>query len=159
MIGALQALVGFLGPSPIVAARRAVSPNPYAPRLGSQQAIASTQTVRAGIAGGLAGAPSGSEPDWATTQGYRPSVYQDLTARAIPPSWFSPNEPLAYFHGPLVLEREPWGQSQRAKAPRILPWTLLPPLARTPKPREMAASYLELNAGHTRLADAFAGDY
>lgn len=152
-------LLGFLGPAPIVAARDATRANPYAPRLASQQAIASSQTVRAGITGGLGESPSGSESDWATTQGYGPSVYQDLSAHAILPSWFSPVEPLTYFHGPLVLEREPWGASQRPKAPRILPWTILPPLARTPKPKDLQAAYNELNAGHTRLQDAFAGDY
>lgn len=154
----LATIVGFLGLAPIQAAQAATRPNPYAPRLASQQAVASTQAVRAGITGGLGESPSGSEADWATTQGYRPSVYQDLTAHAIPPSWFTPNLPPRLGRGPIVLRREAWGASQRAKAPRVVASTLLPPLARTPDPAAAAATYERLNAGRLRLQDAWAED-
>ncbi len=151
----LTGLLGLIGLEPIRAAIGAVGPNRYAPRLGAQQSIAAAQVaygIRPGFQGG-----SGSEVDWIATQGAGPAVAQDLTAGAIPPSTFVPLMPPPIEWGPLLRTGESWGENQRAPAPRLLPWTLLPPTARTPKPRDVQRAYNVGHLGDLRLQDGFEG--
>lgn len=145
------ATLGLL--DPIRAALARVAPNPYAPKLPAQSAIASVQSVT-GLRGGLAG---GSGSEYRFDELAVPSIAQDVTNHRILPSWFRPNLPdpkLLGYQGPLVRVI-PWGEDQRARAPRLLPYTLLPPRARTPAPKDVAAAYVDLHRGATRLQDSF----
>lgn len=172
MIGAI---LGLLMPSPAAAAARAVRPNPYAPSLPTQASFAVGQHVRAGIRSPLSGL-TGSEadaPDELASGNPRPyePLRQAISGHAIPPSTLRPNLPadgslVGSGTGPaagankgwVLLGREAWGGSARAKAPRAIASTLLSPRDRTPLPRDMATGFVAANAGRTRLEDVFDGD-
>jgi len=131
--------------------RERVRPNPYAPKLADQQAIASQQ------AGGLRGGTSGmagsefeyySDPQGASSIGWIGAI-QDITTWARPPCQFLPGDPgrdptdptvLADVHrGPTRLPVDPWGVNQRG-SPHVLTTRINPPTFETPLPRDVAAA-------------------
>jgi len=171
------ALIGLLLPSPVERAKRAVSPNPYAPTLPAQFSVAVGQHVRAGISGGLSGL-TGSEADYQDEQialdaaigGYLPSVRPDVVP--IPPSRLTPRLPDqvegrgtgyntgAYNKGWVVLrrgDRTAWGATSRTihKAQNVINGILLDPLSRAPLPRDAAAAYVKNNPTEIRLEDQY----
>ncbi len=127
--------------------RAAVRPNPYAPRIPDQAAIAAGQATGA-LRGGTAGL-AGSEADYyvdpqgVSTVGYL-RIVQDLPSARRPASTFRAGDPgadpddptvLADFRsGPVRLPVEPWGVSQRG-LPHVISARLNEPTAKTPLPR------------------------
>ncbi len=172
MIG-LAGLIGLLIPSPLGAVKRATGPNPFAPHLVNQSAIATVQGARAGLVGPF-DAITGSEADYPDEQATGRSdvggwIRQDIPAHAIPPSVFHPNLPrtgsligdgtgpqTGYNKGWVILgprRRRVWGGVPRVAKP--ITSTLLDPLERAPLPDDMAAAFIANNKGATRLEDTF----
>lgn len=149
----LAALLGIVGLSPVQPIADRLRPNPAAPRLPDQ---ASLSTWQAGgrLRGGLSGR-SGSEADWADDQEAPGPANQADWGGTLGPSWFAANAPPAYYTGPVLLVRPPWGGDQRAAAPLILPSRLNPPGASTPLPRDVQAAYQEANARRLGPTDIF----
>ncbi len=158
-MSALGSIVAALLPSPLGALRTRLEPNPAAPSLPIQSAIAAGQNVRRGIRGGLSGM-SGSEADYADGQRTPDVLIQDLSAYAIEPSRLrSPNANLppsmyAYNPEPVIIRRPRWGGSTRNR-PKVVSATLLPPTSRTPGFYEMARSRQATQPNEGRLTDPF----
>jgi hypothetical protein len=155
----LSALLGNLGFVLGGRARASVAPNRAAPSLPAQLTLATAQVMSGRLRGGLSGL-SGSETDYADDQRTPDILLQDLTAHAIPASWFrsstaglAPSQ-AAYYRGPVVLGRPRWGSSTRNR-PRLVSSTLLPPTARTPTGQAMAAAYAAANPTRGRITDPF----
>lgn len=164
----LEVLGAFAGSQAVGKLRERVRPNPYAPELVDQGAIAARQAgaLRPGTSG-----IAGSEADWysdpqgASTIGYL-RVVQDVTSVRRPPSYFMPGDPGADPSDPTVLadfrrrlwDQAPsdWGGSTRG-SPHVLASRLNPPLLETPLPREV----VEARAAGAPQADrdAWAGLY
>jgi hypothetical protein len=173
MAGPLGMLLGLLTPSPVGAVTAAVGPNPYAPKLPGQQAIAADQVVSGALRGGLSGL-TGSEADVQDEQisgqdlGNPLLRIVDGLTKRVPQwtSWYLPNLPDelvegrgtgptgAYEKGWIVLRREPWGATTRNR-PKMIASTLLSPRDRAPLPADMATTYQDAHKGATRLEDMF----
>lgn len=170
-MGPLGAILALFLPSPVDVAKRATSPNPYAPSLPAQANFAVGQNVRAGVRPPWS--PTGSEadyPDEQTTGRADVGVIlgQFLPGRQLPPSMFDPNLPpdsssrvgqgtgpqTGPYKGWVVPHRRPWGSSN-GRQPIANASTLLSPLDRSPLPREMADGFVAANKGATRLEDVF----
>lgn len=153
MIGLLANLLSLAVPSPIAKLAERARPNPYAPAVPDQIAIAQSQQVGRGLRGGLAG-DVGSEADYATAgqaAGGRP--VQELPSARRPPAYYAlargihgdpaaGPEPttLADFDRAPQGNQEPWGGSTRTVnngAQSVRAATLLDPLYRSPNARQM----------------------
>lgn len=158
----LEALIGWLVPSPLAKVQERVRPNPYAPDVGrAHWQAAIHQAIRpgvvAGIRGGLSGR-SGSEAAYAEGQRTPNVLVQGLSAHALAPAWFvanygKPPTDGAYNRRPVLLGPE-WGVQQRG-TPMIRATSTLPPMSRTPLPRQMAAAYAATRPNALRLEDIF----
>lgn len=164
----LEILATIAGGQAVGKMRERVRPNPYAPTLVDQGAIATVQAgaLRPGTSG-----MAGSEADWYTDEQGRSTVgwmrvVQDVTSYRRNPSYFTPGDPGADPSDPTVLadfrrrlwDQGPsdWGGSGRG-SPHVLAATLNPPLATTPLPGEV----VEARAAGAPMAerDAWAGLY
>lgn len=164
----LEAIANIAAGQAFARLRARTRPNPYAPTLVDQQAVAIGQAgqLRAG-ASGLAGSEAEwySDPQGASSVGYLRAV-QDVTSGALPAAWTAPGDPgrdpsdptvlRDFRRGPVRLAAEPWGVNQRG-SPSVLTARINPPTATTPLPREIAAARA---AGAPQgVQDAFTGLY
>lgn len=148
----LEAIVSLGAGQAIGRLRERVRPNPYAPTLVDQQAVAVDQAgrLRPGTSG-IAGSEAEYyiDPQGASSIGWTRAV-QDVTSRALPPAQFLPGDPGAdpddatvlrdFSNRPVRLEDNPaWGVNQRG-SPHVLTTRINPPLATTPLPRAVAAA-------------------
>jgi hypothetical protein len=132
-------VASYLAGDRIAKVRDRVRPNPFAPRLGDQAAIATAQAaspVRNELADGFTGL-TGSESEWFGDQGshsvgFLPIAQELAGGVPLPPAWTTPGDPGAdtsdpivladFFRGPVVLggARAPgeptWGGSARSIA-------------------------------------------
>lgn len=153
----LESLASILAGQAIGKLRESVRPNPYAPNLIDQGALAVQQAgsvvATRGVLGGMSGL-AGSEyeyyddPQGASTVGWLNAV-QDVTSWARPPCQFIPGDPGAdpadptllkdFKRGPIRLPVEPWGVNHRG-SPTIVTARINPPTASSPLPRDVAAA-------------------
>lgn len=147
----LEALGTFAGGQAIGKLRERIRPNPYAPTLPDQGAVAVHQAgaLRPGTSG-----LAGSEADWYTDDQGRSSIgsmgiAQDVPSAAIPPSWFVPGDPGADRDDPTVLadfrdapvrtNLPAWGRNT-GTIPHVISARINEPTAKTPSPRDVAAA-------------------
>lgn len=147
----LEAIASLMAGQAIGRVRERVRPNPYAPNLTDQGAIAAVQS--ASLRPGLAGA-SGSEATWfsdaqgGSSVGFM-GIVQDLPSRAIPPSRLVAGDPGADRDDPTVLadfrnapvrtDLPRWGRNT-GTIPHVISARINEPTATTPLPRAMAAA-------------------
>lgn len=161
----LEALATFAGGQAIGRLRERIRPNPYAPTLPDQGAVASYQAgqLRPGTSG-----LAGSEADWYTDDQGRSSIgtmviVQDVPSVAIRPSWFRPGDPgadptdptvLADFRdAPVRVGNPDWGANTYPGVPHVITARINEPTAKTPSPRAIDAVRAET------VTDAWAGLY
>lgn len=172
----LSWIVGRLQGDRLEAIKIASSPNPMAPiPSGTQLAVAGAQARQAAALGGFDGL-AGSSASWDNDQGGRPhgprggtigSISQDVTTAVLPPSRLlsyrdqgrpmPPNTGRGYT-GPVITPGSPlnkWGFSTRFPFPRVISGTLLPPGAKTPTAKQMAAAHVAANPGQNRIDDPY----
>lgn len=172
----LSWLVDRLQGDRMAAVKAASTVNPMAPVPSrTQLEVAAVQGRRAAALGGFDGL-AGSSASWDSDQGGRYAgpragtigpIYQDVTTAVLPPSrilsYRDQGRPIPEnltdgYTGPVITPGSPlikWGLSTRFPFPRIISGTLLPPGARTPSAREMAAAHAAANPGQNRIDDPY----
>lgn len=167
-------IVDALAGDRLAAVKTATRPNPYAAvPSGTQLGLAQAQAKRDALRGGFSGL-AGSTERWDHDQDAAPGLAvtglrQDVSAVTLPPSRFLPYSRQGHprdlntvrgYTGPVITPNPygnapRWGWATRFSYPSIRAGTLLPPEARTPSPREMAAGFVQSNPSALRLDDPY----